>query len=158
MYIRLNLHLHTCLFRSAQRRALCDNELLHFHGRWKMCRTPCSAPPFSGPPRPLRPTIYPSAPSLASLVSNDNARVNGRRSCSESRQWKKTPHLLHQYCSLTWWKPTPTYSIMSLEERIRCLHLTCQHCYPCKLWRRACFIIHGLFFSLKRSRKRLKVS
>lgn len=112
MYIRLNLHLHTSrLFRSAQRRALCDNELLHFHDRWKMCCTPCSAPlvSVSSPLCPVCPTIYPSAPWLPrlSIVSNDDGRVNKRRSSSELRQWKNMPHLLHQYCSLTWWKLTP---------------------------------------------------
>lgn len=35
-------------------------------------------------------------------ISDDRRHVNKRRSSSKLKQWKKRPHPLHQYYSLTW--------------------------------------------------------
>lgn len=115
-----------------------------------MCSTAllCSSLPFSTPLHPACPTIYPSARPLPrhGMVSSDRDELTrGGAAGSWGSGKTSSPSLINIAALPGESQHRPTYSIMSLEERIRCLGLTCQHCYLYKWWRKACFIIHSFF-------------
>lgn len=99
-----------CLFRSAQQRALCDNELLHFHDRWKMRSTPSAAPPFPPPlrsvrlgrPSTCRPSRRPGAASYQMIGMSQREEEEEEEEVPGVEAVEKPLHTLHQYCSLTW--------------------------------------------------------
>jgi len=75
-----------------------------------MCSTLRSAPPFSTPLRPTRPTVHPGGPGSARGAASYQMIGTSRREEAPpgvEAVEKKTPRPLHQYCSLTWRKQTP---------------------------------------------------
>lgn len=113
LYISFNQQtlIYSILLRSAQQRTLYDNELLHFQDRWKMCCTPllCSSLLLSTPLHLDGPPTSPHGPGRnPSMAWHEALRINRQAGGMRGgvRQWKKSPHPPHQYCSLTWWKLT----------------------------------------------------